>query len=405
MKPARGSRRREACGYRDIVRIAVYHNLPYGGAIRAMREQIKRLGDQVEAIYTFGNTTNRGQEPDERTVHFSLEQHRGLKRPFGRLNGFVSILNLRLMHKACRRIAERIDSEGYDVVLVHSCFTTQTPPILQYLKTPTVYYCHEPLRAIHEPLIKGRAFTPIADPADILFARVAAVSEYRGLAAATKVLSNSYHIRESLLKLYGVDSDVCYLAVDTDLFRPKDLPKQRMVISVGALAPFKGHEFIIRSLATIEAEKRPLLMIVCGVYKLEGIEPLQQMCDGLGVRVKFFPGATDEELVDLYNRASVTAYAPILEPFGLIPLESMACGTPVVGVAEGGVRETIADGITGVLTRRDPEEFAAALMRFVEDTALSTEMGHAGRECVLAKWTWDKSIRQLEGALAEAARR
>lgn len=387
------------------MRIAVYHNLPYGGAIRVMREQIKRLGDKVEAIYTFDDTTNRGSEPDKRIVHFSLRQHRDLNRPFGRLNVIPRLMNLRSMHQACKRIAERIDKECYDVVFVHCCFTTQTPPILQYLKTPTVYYCQEPLRAIYEPLIKGRVFTPISHPADMLLARLAAVNEYRGLAAASKVLVNSHHIRETLLRLYGVDPEVCYLAIDDDLFRPVDVPKERMILSVGALAPFKGHDFVIRSLSKIDSERRPLLTIVCGVYKLENIQPLQALCDDLGVRVQFRPGLTDTQLVELYSKASVTAYASILEPFGLVPLESMACGTPVVGVAEGGIRESIKDGVTGFLTRRDPVEFAGALMHIVDDRDMACRMGKTGRECVLQHWTWDRSMRQLEQVLEEVARR
>ena len=62
---------------------------------------------------------------------------------------------------------------------------------------------------------------------------------------------------------------------------------------------------------------------------------------------------TDEELVILYNKAKLVVYTPYMEPFGLVPLEAMSCGTPVVGVNEGGVMETVLNGKTGILVERN----------------------------------------------------
>ena len=83
----------------------------------------------------------------------------------------------------------------------------------------------------------------------------------------------------------------------------------------------------------------------------------------------FRVGIPDEGLVQLYNRAMLTVYAPIMEPFGFVPLESMACGTPVVGIREAGVRETVRHAETGFLVDRDPEQFAAAVLALLDDDA------------------------------------
>ena len=70
------------------------------------------------------------------------------------------------------------------------------------------------------------------------------------------------------------------------------------------------------------------------------------------MKLKILNLISDEELVLLYNKAKMVVYAPYCEPFGLVPLESMSCGTPVVGVGDGGVKETVINGKTGILTGR-----------------------------------------------------
>jgi glycosyltransferase involved in cell wall biosynthesis len=81
----------------------------------------------------------------------------------------------------------------------------------------------------------------------------------------------------------------------------------------------------------------------------------------------------------------------------------MACGTPVVAVAEGGMQETILDGETGFLVQRSPESFAEALLKLYENPELAEQMGAAGRQHVLQNWTWDKAAERLEHYFACAA--
>lgn len=368
-----------------------------------MREQISRLGDEVVDIYAYGNTTNRVADNDRRVREYSVRQKGYLKFPFGRFNPCVSMLNLHIMKKSNRKLAAIIDAGGYDAVLVHSCFTTQTPPILQYLRTPSVYYCHEPLRGVHEALISGGPFVPWFAPASMLLRRMAAASEYNGLRSATRVLCNSHFVRETLLRIYGVDSEVNYLGVDTSVFHPLDVEREHAVVSVGAMAPFKCHEFIIESISRIPSAKRPLLRIVCGRYNPGGRIDLERLCQDKSVAVEFYPDISDAELVSIYCRSKATVYAPILEPFGLVPIESMACGTPVVAVCEGGIRETVIDGVTGLLTKRDPDEFADAVTRVVSDPKMIREMGGAGQKDVDKKWTWDASVSKLRRTLEEVS--
>jgi len=103
------------------------------------------------------------------------------------------------------------------------------------------------------------------------------------------------------------------------------------------------------------------------------------------------------------NRASVVAFPSHLEPFGLVPLEAMACGTPVVGVAEAGIRETVENGKTGFLTERSPADFGRAIELLLGDEALRARMGNAGRRHVEECWTWDQSFAMLDENLQRVA--
>ena len=88
-----------------------------------------------------------------------------------------------------------------------------------------------------------------------------------------------------------------------------------------------------------------------------------------------------------------------MEPFGFVPLESMACGTPVVGVREAGVRESVIHGVTGVLTERDTQAFAAALSKILAEPAWANELGQNGLRYAQKAWTWEASLDQLEASL------
>jgi glycosyltransferase involved in cell wall biosynthesis len=79
-----------------------------------------------------------------------------------------------------------------------------------------------------------------------------------------------------------------------------------------------------------------------------------------------------------YNRAKATVCANVLEPFGLVPLESMACGTPVIAVREGGLRESVRDGETGYLVDRDETALGAAIDAVIGDDALRRCLGTQG---------------------------
>jgi alpha-maltose-1-phosphate synthase len=108
-------------------------------------------------------------------------------------------------------------------------------------------------------------------------------------------------------------------------------------------------------------------------------------------------------VVQLYSHAAVFACPSVYEPFGLINLEAMACETPVVASAVGGILEVVEDGKTGLLVPPGhPDELAAALGRVLENPALGRSLGQAGRRRVEAQFSWTSVAERTEHVYADA---
>jgi glycosyltransferase involved in cell wall biosynthesis len=123
---------------------------------------------------------------------------------------------------------------------------------------------------------------------------------------------------------------------------------------------------------------------------------LERLAADRQVKLEIHVLVPDEMLVRMYNQVIATVYTPVMEPFGFVPLESAACGTPVVGVNEAGLRETVCHGVTGLLTERNPQAIAKALERLLIDPEMASQMGAAGREQVVQRWTWADAVQGLE---------
>jgi glycosyltransferase involved in cell wall biosynthesis len=215
------------------------------------------------------------------------------------------------------------------------------------------------------------------------------------------ICANSLYSVENIYRAYGIYPRFSQLGVDAEHFPLLDRPREHVVLSVGALQPSKAHDLVIESVATLK--DRPVVKFIANSSSKGHQQYLQQLADNLGVTVSFSRLVRDEDLVLAYNEASVVAFPSHLEPFGFVPLEAMACGTPVVGVAEGGVRETVKHGVTGLLSERNAADFGRALDQLLTDESLRRQMGAAGRRHVLEHWRWDQAFEMLDANVARAA--
>lgn len=399
------------------MKIALYHNLPSGGAKRVVYESVRRLAARHQVDLFCPETANQAfcdvRPFVTNAYHYPFQVGRTFARPFGRLNRAVWLADLRNLEALSRRIAAEIDARGYDVVLVHPCLLTQAPSVLPHLRTRSVYFCQEILRGQYEQPIprpyhqssRLQVILDRVDPAFNLHRLVLRRIDRRNIRAATRVLTNSTFTATAARQVYGVDAHVNWLGVDTELFRPLGIAKAKRVVSLGALKPEKGFDFLIASLATIPGEKRPGLDLISNFEIPAERTYLQGLASALGVDVAFHLDIPNDDVVAQLNRAQVMAYAPVAEPFGLASIEAQSCGTPVVGVAEGGVRDTVMHEQTGLLIQRDPVAFGQAIESLLDDPERRDRFGRNARSSVLSRWNWEASVADLENILEDVVGR
>lgn len=218
---------------------------------------------------------------------------------------------------------------------------------------------------------------------------------------------------DELIDDYGADpARVATIpsAVNTRLFRPTDRdearrrldldPRAAIVVYVGRMLPRKDVRNVVRAVALLARQGDvPVRLLVVGgetttpdPVATPEIGEIRRLAAELGIadRVVCTGQRQPGELRWYYGAGDVAVTTPWYEPFGLTPLEGMACGRPVIGSAVGGITYTIADGVTGFLVPpRDPAALAARLHTLLADPALREQMGRAARERVAREFTWE----------------
>jgi glycosyltransferase involved in cell wall biosynthesis len=178
-------------------------------------------------------------------------------------------------------------------------------------------------------------------------------------------------------------------------------PGERVVLQLGRMVPRKGVDNVIRALARLRAGHglSARLLVVGGETRAPDpaatpeIGRLQALAraEGVAGAVTFVGSRGRQELRDYYSAADVFVTTPWYEPFGITPVEAMACGTPVVGSAVGGIKTTVRDGETGYLVPpRDPAALADRLAHLFRHPGLLASFGRAALRRARGHYTWGR---------------
>ena len=409
------------------MRIAVWHNLPSGGGKRALYYHVRGLVERGHSVEAWcPSTSNRNYLPlskliSEHVLPINIP-HRNkfmAQMPLKREFHGDELRQAKALDEHCQRCAEEINRGDFDILFANSSVIHAVSSISRYIKTKKVLYLQEPNRGLYEAGEGGLPWVAIPKASrtwmqprymrwflfDLIRTqqlRILARDERLNASAFDLILVNSCFSRETLLRVYGLDSTVCYLGVDTQLFVNHRYPRENFVVSVGALGQHKNVELIIKALSKIAAP-RPRLVWIANTGWEEYYEEMRNLAESRDVGFEARWNVSDTELVETLNRATAMVYAPRLEPFGLAPLEANACGLPVVAVAEGGVRETIMDGVNGLLVEHQPQAVARAIERLGDDKNLTAQLSKNGSELVQKKWSVDLAVERLERQLTQAA--
>lgn len=208
------------------------------------------------------------------------------------------------------------------------------------------------------------------------------------------------------LKALGVPLSrisVAPCGVDLDTFTAEgprvEQDHHHRIVTVGRLVRRKGMDNVIDALSRLDAAHDTELLIIGGPGDAEATmqddeaKRLHALAVERGVadRVVFAGQVSREEMPPLLRSADAVVCTPWYEPFGIVPLEAMACGVPVVAAAVGGLTDTVVDGVTGRLVPpKDPDALASALTEIFDDESAVRELGNAGRERVESRYSWSR---------------
>ncbi len=234
--------------------------------------------------------------------------------------------------------------------------------------------------------------------------------------SADRVICASQDEMELLARLYAAPPGavaVVPCGVDLETFRPMDklevrrwlgLNSEPIVLFVGRIEPLKGIDILLRAVAQLGEDIHFCLVIVGGdeTAQTEKME-LEELAAELGIAGRVtFVAAVDHDMLPLfYNAADICVVPSYYESFGLVALEAMACGTPVVASRVGGLQGTVRDSETGYLIPwRCPEPFAERLELLLENEELRRNLGQSAR-MVAEGYAWPRIAEQVEAVYDE----
>jgi len=385
-------------------KLAVFHNLPSGGGANVAGALIREL------LHFFSVTVHCPEGSSSLNIPRSVAKKEWPFREGRGISGLRKVMaplslpaRLRAFNGLCMRIAEEINSTS-DLVLVHNSMFVAAPPLLKYLTIPSVYFCYEYPRHIYEKEHIRRTRNDFLELLLSPLRRMESKMDYESVVNADTIVTLSSWMKDRIADIYRLDSTVVRPGVDTDFWSiEKNTVRKNLVLSIGALWPFKGHKMAIDVVSRISPDRRPALAVIADrEYPGYGVD-LERSATLMGVDMLLRREISNDELLHFYNTSKAVLCCQHNEPYGLVPLEAMACGLPVIAVREGGFVDNIQSGENGILVNRDPAEMAEVLSMLLIDQRLWERVAVDGRRFVTRIRTVSSGAQSLRDILSGIA--
>jgi alpha-1,3/alpha-1,6-mannosyltransferase len=358
------------------VRLALYHPWIYlrGGIERTLLELVRH------SRHDWSLFTSRF-EPESTFPEFgSMDVQRLSDVPVKR--------NMINVAKACFQVAlSGRDWSGYDALMISNDGIANLLA-LRSSGAPLLGFCHTPLKVAYDRKTRARWLTLRKPNA----ATRAAVSLFTAIDRPLwrryrRIFCNSKEVERRLLES-GLarcgQTEVTYPGVDTDLLAPSGR-REAFFLVPGRVMWTKNIELAIEAFLGFKLRRSATCdfrLVIAGMVD-EKSRPYLKMLRSIAMGrddIEFIIGPSDNELFDLYDRSFAVLFTPPNEDWGIVPLEAMSFGKPVISVAGGGPQESLLQGVTGFLRPALAEQFATAMEQLTRDGELYARMSAASRE-------------------------
>lgn len=383
------------------MRIALYHHLPSGGALGHLCEVAEALKEAGHTLALFCPATAELEFGGLQNI--VDEQMVFQRHPWKAFFPFLNPLLYRTY------LGQQLTEEKYyvkhimafqpDGIYLGQCRLWTEPPLLRYLpkELPKVIYCAEPKRSFHESrFIEQRKKWPFWKKLWRLPTIEWMKAEmHETILNANLVLCNSEYSKSYISSVYpGLSPEFTPIGVDCQKFKPLELTQQkRQLLSVGALDPSKNHDMAIKVAAELPKDLNFKVVIVTDRAYGDTADQLKSLAQDLQVQLEIRERISQNELIQVYGESFATIYCPHLEPFGRVSIESQACGTPVLGKNEAGLKETILSGKSGEKFEDSPKDYALTISKWLENPDLHQKYRKGARSNVLENWNYEKTIK------------
>lgn len=262
------------------------------------------------------------------------------------------------------------NSKNFDVI--HSFFTIYTTPIIDKINKPHLF------SEMNVPMYGSDVKQPYRSIMAVLHKTLL----NKVYSKSDRIISISDYIKKKLEENEELSNiETIYAYIDTRKFKPKKVGKGEKfrIFLAGRIVKEKGFQNVIRAVAKSE-HKKDIEVVLAG--KGSYLTYLKRISNKQEVDFKAVGFAGQSELINMYNSADIFVTPSLWEePFGIVNIEAMSCGKPVIGTISGGIPEIIEDGKTGILYKKnDVSKLKDSIDLLYEDEQLRRKMGKNGRK-------------------------
>ncbi|WP_287582153.1 glycosyltransferase family 4 protein [Candidatus Borrarchaeum sp.] len=291
--------------------------------------------------------------------------------------------------KVVKKLQEHVPTD-LDVINAHNFPSNLAGyKYIQSQNKPFICYIHEPPRFFYD----RNYFREASLSFKLFFGLIRHLympSDQKAVKSADLVLANSAFTKAKIEAVYEKNAQVLYPGIDIERFHHRNEGKiyreqlfpniEAVILTVSRLSPVKNIAMLIKSFKYVYKKLNSCRLVIIGRGQEKNRLVKLSKTLGLDHAILFLTNVPDKEMPIYYSMADIVAYPPLMEPWGLVPIEAMSCETPVVASNEGGPLESVIHEKTGLLSNpRNPIAFSNALLMLLKNEELRHKMGKEGR--------------------------